>query len=244
MFPFYRGLTEVISLARFRMLKYLWLNNNKIRRLTCLTKNYRLTELYLNNNELFDITGALIHLTSLQILLLHNNQLTKLEETVKELREMQYLQRLNLFNNPLAQEPGYRLFVIHHIPSLEILDRQIIRKEEKKAALYQCNAERSRVLQSIAFGKRVESAPEPKISSSLTPKPTSKPQIYRDGCGFGNSRTKPTFDDPEEAVCYKAVRRSVMQFSSMNWNTVPTSQEKRLAERPAESPQWYKTLHP
>nr|XP_005997596.1 PREDICTED: leucine-rich repeat-containing protein 72 isoform X3 [Latimeria chalumnae] len=182
MFPFYRGLTEVISLARFRMLKYLWLNNNKIRRLTCLTKNYRLTELYLNNNELFDITGALIHLTSLQILLLHNNQLTKLEETVKELREMQYLQRLNLFNNPLAQEPGYRLFVIHHIPSLEILDRQ-------------------------------------------------------NGCGFGNSRTKPTFDDPEEAVCYKAVRRSVMQFSSMNWNTVPTSQEKRLAERPAESPQ-------
>lgn len=30
----------------------------------------------------------------------------------------------DLFNNPVAQEADYRLFVIHSVPSVELLDRQ------------------------------------------------------------------------------------------------------------------------
>ena len=31
---------------------------------------------------------------------------------------------LDLFGNPLTQEPEYRLYLIYHVPSLEILDRK------------------------------------------------------------------------------------------------------------------------
>ena len=30
----------------------------------------------------------------------------------------------DLFDNPVAQEPEYRLYVIHHVPTVELLDRQ------------------------------------------------------------------------------------------------------------------------
>ncbi|XP_018122840.1 leucine-rich repeat-containing protein 72 isoform X5 [Xenopus laevis] len=53
------GLKEVTDLSRFRMLKFLWLNHNKITRITCLANNWRLSELYLNNNEICDITGLI-----------------------------------------------------------------------------------------------------------------------------------------------------------------------------------------
>lgn len=30
----------------------------------------------------------------------------------------------DLFNNPVAQEPDYRIFVVNSIPSIQLLDRQ------------------------------------------------------------------------------------------------------------------------
>ncbi|XP_064300569.1 leucine-rich repeat-containing protein 72 isoform X6 [Phalacrocorax carbo] len=119
-----QGLRSIPSLSRFHRLRCLWINNNKIQDLTFLIKNYCLTELYLNNNELTDVSGALKHLSTLQILLLHNNQLKNLGKTVKELKGMLSLQTLNLFHNPLAQDPDYRLYVIYFIPSVQLLDRK------------------------------------------------------------------------------------------------------------------------
>ncbi|KAM6103066.1 leucine-rich repeat-containing protein 72 isoform 9-T9 [Theristicus caerulescens] len=119
-----QGLRSIPSLSRFHRLRYLWINNNKIEDLTFLINNYCLTELYLNNNELTDVSGALKHLCALQILLLHNNQLKKLGKTVKELKGMISLQTLNLFHNPLAQDPDYRLYVIYSLPSVQLLDRK------------------------------------------------------------------------------------------------------------------------
>ncbi|KAJ7404882.1 hypothetical protein BTVI_70868 [Pitangus sulphuratus] len=57
-----------------------------IQDLTFLIKNYCLTELYLNNNELTDIS--------------------------------------DLFQNPLACDPDYRLYVIYVLPSVQLLDRK------------------------------------------------------------------------------------------------------------------------
>ncbi|XP_018122841.1 leucine-rich repeat-containing protein 72 isoform X6 [Xenopus laevis] len=118
------GLKEVTDLSRFRMLKFLWLNHNKITRITCLANNWRLSELYLNNNEICDITGCLKHLTSLHTLLLNNNRLANLQATATELKGMTNLQVLSLINNPLAQESSYRSYIIHCIPSVQRLDRQ------------------------------------------------------------------------------------------------------------------------
>ncbi|XP_008936759.1 PREDICTED: leucine-rich repeat-containing protein 72, partial [Merops nubicus] len=174
-----QGLRSIPSLSWFHRLRYLWINNNKIQDLTFLIKNYCLTELYLNNNELTDISGALKHLRALQILLLHNNQLNKLGKTVKELKGMISLQTLNLFHNPLAQDPDYRLYVINFLPSVQLLDR-----------------------------KR---------------------------CEFGNHKKKAPFENPEDAVLLRAMKRSLMEFSCVDWNEVATCQERRL-ENKAEEP--------
>ncbi|XP_032543453.1 leucine-rich repeat-containing protein 72 isoform X3 [Chiroxiphia lanceolata] len=121
-----QGLRSIPSLSQFNRLKYLWLNNNKIQDLNFLIKNYCLTELYLNNNELTDISGALKHLCSLQILFLHNNELKKLGKTVKELKGMISLHTL------------------------------IVTQRERESAFHLYNPERSLLVQSIAFGKRVK----------------------------------------------------------------------------------------
>ncbi|XP_010186851.1 PREDICTED: leucine-rich repeat-containing protein 72 [Mesitornis unicolor] len=170
-----QGLSSIPSLSQFRRLKYLWISNNKIQDLTFLVRNHCLTELYLNHNELTDISGALKHLRSLQILLLHNNQLKKLVETVKELKGMISLQTLNLFRNPLAQDPDYWLYVIYFLPSVQLLDR-----------------------------KR---------------------------CEFGNSTNKVPFENPEDAVSQRAMRRSLMEFSSADGSKVPACQERRLENK-------------
>ncbi|XP_072910226.1 leucine-rich repeat-containing protein 72 isoform X5 [Hemitrygon akajei] len=119
-----KRLTEVPDLSRFKQLKYLWLNHNKIKKISSLTMNYCLKELYLQNNLLIDVTDTLKHLTNLEILMLHNNWLTKLEKVIAELKKLMWLHTLNLFNNPLTQDQDYRLYVIYHLPSVQLLDRK------------------------------------------------------------------------------------------------------------------------
>ncbi|XP_016424137.1 leucine-rich repeat-containing protein 72 [Sinocyclocheilus rhinocerous] len=89
-----RGLTYIPDLSRFSMLRCVWLNNNKIQEVSRASFNCCLTELYLQNNGILSISGALRHLTCLQVLLLFNNQMKCLEETVSELKNMQELHTL------------------------------------------------------------------------------------------------------------------------------------------------------
>ncbi|XP_025960932.1 leucine-rich repeat-containing protein 72 isoform X1 [Dromaius novaehollandiae] len=229
-----QGLRSIPSLSRFDRLRYLWINNNKIQDLTFLVKNHCLTELYLNNNEVTDISGALKHLRALQILLLHNNQLENLGKTVEELKGMISLQTLNLFHNPLAQDPGYRLCVIYFLPSVQLLDRKPIAQRERESALHVYNHERSCVVQSIAFGKRLNTPLVTKTGYSRCTQPARRLMIPS-GCEFGNHTNKVPFENPADAVFLRAMTRSIMEFSSVDWNKVSTCQERRL-ENKAEEP--------
>nr|DBA25293.1 TPA: hypothetical protein GDO54_012840 [Pyxicephalus adspersus] len=165
-----KELREFTDLSRFRMLKYLWLNHNKISRVNFLNTNFRLSELHLDHNELCDITGSLKHLTSLHTLMLNDNRLTKLQATVQELKRMTNLRVLNLFHNPLEQESGYRAYVVHHLPSVELLDREQVRQKEREEAFKLFNPERTAVLQSLGFGRRTNSVPSsrPRIKGSAS----------------------------------------------------------------------------
>ncbi|XP_075172999.1 leucine-rich repeat-containing protein 72 isoform X2 [Anomaloglossus baeobatrachus] len=122
-----RRLQDVCDLSRFRLLKYLWLNHNKISKVNFLSRNFRLTELYLNSNQLCDITGSLKHLSSLQTLMLHDNHLTNLRGSVKELRGMTDLRVLNVTQK--EREEAFQLF----------------------------NPHRTAVVQSLGFGRRTDS---------------------------------------------------------------------------------------
>ncbi|XP_042744480.1 leucine-rich repeat-containing protein 72 [Lagopus leucura] len=208
----------------------------KIQDLSFLKKNYCLTELYLNNNELTDISGALKNLHSLQILLLHNNQLKQLGETVKELKGMISLRTLNLFYNPLAYDAGYRLYVIHSLPSVQLLDRKPVTRRERELAFPVCNCERSSAVESIAFGKRVDSVPGTAIRHSKGPRPARR-LVVPPGREFGNHTNKVPFENPEDAVLLRAMRRSIMEFSSIDWNKVPTCRDRGLKHKAEESPE-------
>ncbi|KAJ7985395.1 hypothetical protein DPEC_G00351610 [Dallia pectoralis] len=151
-----KGLTNVPDLSRFSMLRYLWLNNNKIKEFSHNTINCCLTELYLQNNEIKSISGALGHLTCLRVLLLHNNQMKKLEGCMAELRNMRDLHTVTFFLNPISQEAGYRLYVVHNLPSVQVLDRREVKQEERRRSFQMFRPERYRVLQSVAFGRRAE----------------------------------------------------------------------------------------
>ncbi|NXF01524.1 LRC72 protein, partial [Smithornis capensis] len=231
-----RGLRSIPSLSKFHRLRYLWLNNNKIQDLTFLIKNYCLTELYLNNNELTDISGALKHLCSLQILFLHNNDLKKLGKTVKELKGMISLHTLNLFQNPLAYDPAYRLYVIYLLPSVQLLDRKLVTERERESALHLYNPERSLLVQSIAFGKRVNTSLRTTGESSRCTQPARRLIMPTDKGHLLCSFCRVPFENPEDAVLVRAVTRSLTEFSFVDWNKVVTCPEKQLQNKAEEPP--------
>ncbi|XP_049641933.1 leucine-rich repeat-containing protein 72 [Suncus etruscus] len=219
-----KDLSEVIDLSRFKYLKYLWLHHNKLHGIAFLTKNYCLTELYLNNNAIFEIEG-LRYLPSLHILLLHHNELTNIDATVKELKRMMNLKTLSLFQNPLCQYNLYRLFVIYHLPRVELLDQQAVTEKERKATIAIFNHRKAHAIQSIAFNTRVD--------ASWNSQPSFKQKTARSvplDFTFGNNVDKTLFDNPEDAVFVRSLKRTIMTFTSMDWDTVPTSEEKYEAE--------------
>ncbi|XP_060104583.1 leucine-rich repeat-containing protein 72 isoform X2 [Heteronotia binoei] len=188
-----RELKEVPDLSQFHKLMYLWLNNNKIEKLTFLKCNCGLRELYLNNNEIRSIA--------------------------------------DLFKNPLAQDCRYRLYVIYHLPTVLLLDRKEITIKERSLALNIYNHQKTLVLQSIGFGKRTDVPLLPKAPFS---KSWSSTKVLRlpPGCEFGNHLVKIPFENPEDAVFVRAMNRSIVKYSTVNWDTVTTSEEKRLGTKP------------
>uniref|UniRef100_A0ABI7W2W5 Leucine rich repeat containing 72 n=1 Tax=Felis catus TaxID=9685 RepID=A0ABI7W2W5_FELCA len=156
-----KELTEVIDLSRFKKLKYLWLHHNKLHGITFLTRNYCLTELYLNNNAIFEIEG-LHSLPSLHILLLHHNELTDIDATVKELKGMLNLKSLSLYQNPLCQYNLYRLYIIYHLPGVELLDRNQVTEKERRSMITIFNHKKAHIVQSIAFRGKVDASWNPR----------------------------------------------------------------------------------
>ncbi|XP_032091714.1 leucine-rich repeat-containing protein 72 [Thamnophis elegans] len=198
------GLKDVPHLSRFRKLRNLWLNNNKIQYITFVKYNCYLTELYLHNNDIRNITGALKNLHSLQILLLHNNQLKNLNLTVKELQGLRTLHTLK------------------------------ITRKERESALHIYNHEKTLVLQSIGFGKRVDIPLLPKAALRLSP---TKVLHLPPGFEFGNHLVKIPFANPEDAVFLRAMKRGMIEFSTVDWGKMPTCEEKRLGSSPEKRPE-------
>ncbi|XP_041365328.1 leucine-rich repeat-containing protein 72-like [Gigantopelta aegis] len=236
-----KGLTKMCDLQRFRFLKYLWLNGNKLRRINCLQGNAQLTELYLQDNALVDITGALHQLTCLKTLLLHNNQLTDLEDIVNELHKMQSLETLNLLNNPVAQETEYRFFVICSLPSLKLLDRKEIQKSERDFARKIYDQNQEEVRQTIAFGRRSQGPPDlffPSAAGVKKMQPRTD-DLHIESKEVANNFLKDCtiYEDVEEAFNVRRLKNSVKLYTSFDWSKVPRIEERRQAETPFDSPE-------
>ncbi|KAK2184507.1 hypothetical protein NP493_262g01055 [Ridgeia piscesae] len=213
---------------------------NQLRHVPFLRHNIHLRELYLNDNRLVDVKGVLKNLKSLETLLLHNNQLEKLDTMVHEMAHMQCLRTLNLFGNPLAQEPEYRLYLIHHVPSLEILDRKEIRQSEKNLSKRLYEQERGFIGQKIAFGRRSEGPPYLHFPASHTTPHIVVPVDYEVGNSF--YRDSAQFMTLEDAVAARALEKTAKQYTHFDWSRVPRADERRLTKKPYEQPHFITTI--
>lgn len=165
------------------------LSDNEIRKLDGFPLLKRLKTILLNNNRLVRICEHLEEsLPNLETLVLSNNSLQELGDldvlaTVKSLRV------LSLLRNPVATKKHFRLYVIHKLPHLRLLDFQKIRQREREAASQMFKGKRGQQL-ARDIGKRaktfVPGAPVPggppkpaapaATAAAAAPAPAAEPQ--------------------------------------------------------------------
>ncbi|XP_078575555.1 U2 small nuclear ribonucleoprotein A'-like [Branchiostoma floridae x Branchiostoma japonicum] len=109
-------------------------SDNEIRKLEGFPLLKRLRSLLMNNNRICRIAEGLEqNLPRLQELILTNNNVQELGD-LDPLAAFKNLSHLSLLRNPVTTKEHYRLYVIHKIPQLRVLDFQRIRLREREAA--------------------------------------------------------------------------------------------------------------
>jgi hypothetical protein len=130
-----KGLLQNCSMKRFHSLEALWLNDNKLTRISGLDTNMQIKALYLHNNKIATLKeSSLRFLKHIAILSLSNNRLQDLEATLPLIKHLTHLEDLDLSGNPLANEVNYRLRVISTFPSLKVFDKHEVTAEERLEA--------------------------------------------------------------------------------------------------------------
>merc|ERR1719401_37805 len=114
----------------FDNLEVVWFNGNLLSRIENLDDNFRIREVYIQDNRLVSLSG-LRSFKFLTVLIASNNQLRNLDKQLALLSRFAFLKKLDLADNPVAEEPDYRLRLIYHIPQVEILDRRSVKMEER-----------------------------------------------------------------------------------------------------------------
>lgn len=108
--------------------------DNDIRHLENFPFLNRLKQLYLSNNRCSKIDTQLhLSIPNLESIILTNNQLQELGD-IDPLGQFKNLKMLSLMGNPITTKKHYRLYVIHRIPSLRLLDFKKIKMKEKDEA--------------------------------------------------------------------------------------------------------------
>ena len=92
-----------------------------------MEKNSRIKILCVQKNRITSLEdGSLSKMKFLRVLYANDNKLRNLDKVLEFLKYFSFLEELNLFGNPLAEEPEYRSRTIYALPSVEILDRHSI----------------------------------------------------------------------------------------------------------------------
>lgn len=116
--------------SHFVSLEVLWLSNNRLPRIENLEGNIRVKEIYIENNRLVSL-NALRTFKFLEVLLASGNQLRNLDKQLAMLSKCAFLKKLDLQDNPAADEPDYRLRTIFKVPQLHILDQRSVKDVDR-----------------------------------------------------------------------------------------------------------------
>ncbi|XP_067302516.1 leucine-rich repeat-containing protein 23 [Pseudorasbora parva] len=115
-------------------LRHLYLAQNNLKRLEGLEKLEHLNTLHLRDNKIETLDGLSPDMKCLQYLNVRGNLLSSMRALRNLANVRQTLKALVLFENPLAKNDDYRMYVISHLSKLERLDKDPITAEEKSAS--------------------------------------------------------------------------------------------------------------
>lgn len=118
-----RRIQQLVNFEYFPNLEVVWLNDNNLKSVEGLDKNFRVKELYLHNNHIKTLEGSLKYLLHLRNITLYNNELSDLDSTLKHFDGMTYLVHLELYDNPLSEEHHYRKRVLSALRRIRVFDR-------------------------------------------------------------------------------------------------------------------------
>mmetsp|Transcript_19784 Transcript_19784/g.35882 ORF Transcript_19784/g.35882 Transcript_19784/m.35882 type:complete len:492 (+) Transcript_19784:105-1580(+) len=123
------------NFRNFPNLEVVWFNGNRLSRIEHLENNFRLREVFIQDNMLVSLSGLSPKKQPfLRVLLASNNQLRNLEKQLPLLASFSFMKKLDLFGNPCAEEPDYRLKTLYQVPQVEILDRHTVSRAERDKA--------------------------------------------------------------------------------------------------------------
>jgi len=92
----------------------------------------RLKSLLLANNRIGRIDPQLVdYIPNLTTVILTNNLIQELGD-LEPLIKCRKLEYLSLMDNPVTKKKYYRLYIIHKIPSIRVLDFKRVRKTVRK----------------------------------------------------------------------------------------------------------------
>ena len=127
-----RHITKLVKFNDFENLEALWLTNNNLTEIKGLETNFRIKILCLGFNRISSLEGSSLNVMKfLETLYLNNNKLKNLDKVITYLSQFKFLKSLNLFGNPVAEEPEYRPRVVDTLKSLEIFDRHMVTTIER-----------------------------------------------------------------------------------------------------------------
>ncbi|EEF50164.1 U2 small nuclear ribonucleoprotein A' [Ricinus communis] len=110
------------------------LSDNEIVKLENMPYLTRLGTLLINNNRITRINPNIGEfLPKLHTLVLTNNRLVNLVE-IDPLASLPKLQFLSLLDNSITKKPNYRLYIIHKLKSLRVLDFKKVKSKERMEA--------------------------------------------------------------------------------------------------------------
>lgn len=110
------------------------LSDNEIVKLENFPYLNRLGTLLVNNNRITRINPNIGEfLPKLHTLVLTNNRLVNLAE-IDPLASLSKLKFLSLLDNNITKKPNYRLYVIHKLKSLRVLDFKKVKQKEREEA--------------------------------------------------------------------------------------------------------------
>jgi U2 small nuclear ribonucleoprotein A' len=136
------------------------LSDNEIVKLENLPYLNRLGTLLVNNNRITRINPNIgDFLPKLHSLVLTNNRLVNLVE-IDPLASFPKLQFLSLLDNNITKKPNYRLYVIHKLKALRVLDFKKVKSKERLEA--------AKLFASKEVEEQAKKEPEKKLTPNVT----------------------------------------------------------------------------